>query len=311
MVPRKRASFPRTISEFQSRFRTEAACLKYLAGVRWPEGFECPVCKHRAAWKIRRGLFRCKQCRAEASVTAGTILHRTRIPLQHWFWAAHLMTTLTPGISALQLQRQIGLGSYRTALSMCRRLRLAMVNPLRDPLQGVIEVDETLIGGRRRKEPGGRGVSKPVVAVAVENRGDHTGRIRLEIVPDASSRSLHAFIRKHIARGAKVNTDAWQGYRGLAALGYRHDPQVQGHETRAGIILPWVHLVISNLKTWLKGTHHGRVDREHLQSYLDEFTFRYNRRLSREHAFLTILILATKRQSRNKAFPPIAVELSA
>lgn len=221
------------------------------------------------------------------------------------------MSTLTPGISALQLQRQIGLGSYRTALSMCRRLRRAMVNPRRDPLQGVIEVDEAFVGGRRRKEPGGRGVSKPVVVVAVENRGDHTGRIRLEIVPDASSRSLHAFIRKHIAPGAKVNTDAWQGYRGLAALGYRHDPQVQGDETRAGMILPWVHRVISNLKTWLKGTHHGRVDREHLQAYLDEFTFRYNRRLSREHAFLALLFLATRKRYKPKAFPVLAVESSA
>jgi hypothetical protein len=226
-------------------------------------------------------------------------MHRSHAPLRNWFWAAYLMTTLTPGISALQLMRQLGLGSYRTALYMCRRLRKAMVNPARDPLAGVVEVDEAYVGGRRRKEHGGRGVSKDVVVVAVENRGDHTGRIRLEVKPDTSRASLHSFVRKHIARGSQVNTDAWNGYRGLRYYGYDHRPKVQGDSQRAAEILPWVHRVIGNLKTWLRGTHHGRVDSRYLQQYLDEFTFRYNRRRYREHGFLTLLILST--QSKPKS----------
>jgi transposase-like protein len=203
------------------------------------------------------------------------------------------MSTLTPGISALQLQRQIGLGSYETALSLCRRLRSAMVNPLRDPLCGVVEVDEAYIGGPRRGEAG-RSSSKSLVVVAVENRGDHTGRVRLGLVPDASKESLHGFIQGHIAKGAQVNTDDWDGYKGLELHGYQHRPRIQGDPARAAKILPWVHRVMGNLKTWLRGTHHGRIERRHLQSYLDEFTFRYNRRRSREHSFLTLLVLATR-----------------
>lgn len=289
--------FPRTLAEFQNKFATADACLDYLVHVRWPDGFECPRCEHREAWLVRRRLFRCQRCHAEVSVTAGTVMHRTHLPLQHWFWAAHLMSTLTPGISALQLQRQIGLGSYETALSLCRRLRRAMVNPLREPLCGVVEVDEAYIGGPRKGE-GGRGSSKSLVVVAVENRGDHTGRVRLAVVPDASQESLHGFVRKHVIPSSQVNTDDWGGYKGLEEHGYQHRPRIQGDPARAAKILPWVHRVIGNLKTWLRGTHHGRVEDIHLQSYLDEFAFRYNRRRSREHAFLTLLILATKQHSQ-------------
>lgn len=302
--------FPRTLDEFQHQFVTDAACLDYLVRVRWPDGFDCPRCESREAWLIRRRLFRCQRCRTEVSVTAGTVMHSTHLPLRHWFWAAHLMSTLTPGISALQLQRQIGLGSYRTALSLCRRLRRAMVNPLREPLCGVVEVDEAYIGGPRRGEVG-RGSSKSLVVVAVENRGDHTGRVRLASIPDASQASLHGFIRGNVAPGTQVNTDDWDGYKGLAAYGYQHRPRIQGDPARAAKILPWVHRVIGNLKTWLRGTHHGRVEKRHLQSYLGEFTFRYNRRRSREHAFLTLLILATRPQPQVRPALRRAVESSA
>lgn len=302
-------SFPRTLAEFQEAFPTDAACLDYLIRVRWPEGFECPRCGHRFAWSLGRKLFRCRRCRLEASVTAGTVMHGTRLPLRHWFWAAHLMSTLTPGISALQLQRQIGLKSYRTALSLCRRLRRAMVNPLREPLCGVVEVDEALVGGPRRGKFG-RGSTKPLVAVAVENRGDHTGRVRLALIPDASQASLHAFVRRHIAPGSQVNTDDWDSYKGLGAYGYQHRPRVQGDPARAAKILHWVHRVIGNLKTWLRGTHHGRVERGYLQSYLEEFTFRYNRRRSREHSFLSLLVMAT-RISPPQTVPRRQVESSA
>jgi len=203
------------------------------------------------------------------------------------------MSTLTPGISALQLQRQLGIGSYRTALYLCRRLRRAMVNPEREPLTGTIEVDDIYVGGPGKGKRGRGSKEKVPVIVAVENRGDHTGRIRLGIIQDASQDSINPFICKNIVSGSRINTDGWDGYWGLNALGYKHRPKVQGTGERAGKILPWVHRVVGNLKTWLRGTHHG-VDPEYLQDYLEEFTFRYNRRRFREHAFLSLLVLALK-----------------
>jgi transposase-like protein len=205
------------------------------------------------------------------------------------------MGTMSTGISALQLQRQLGIGSYRTALNLCRRLRRATVNPAREPLTGIVEVDESYIGGAKvRKGTKGRHIGgKVAIAVAVENRGDHTGRIRLRVISDVSSDSLHPFIRQNIAPGSQINTDGWAGYWGIEAFGYQHHPEVQGTPERAGKILPWVHRVIGNLKTWLRGTHH-RVEREYTQGYLDEFAFRYNRRHYREHAFLSLLILSTR-----------------
>jgi transposase-like protein len=181
-----------------------------------------------------------------------------------------------------------------------------MVNPEREPLTGVVEVDETYVGGSRvRKGVMGRRMGgKALVVAAVENRGDHTGRIRLRALPDGSSDSLHAFIRENVAPGSRLNTDDWRGYDGIERHGYRHRPEVQGTAERAGKILPWVHRVMGNLKTWLRGTHHG-VDPDHIQGYLDEFTFRYNRRRFREHAFLSLLILSM----RLKPYRPLRVAL--
>jgi len=285
--------FPKTLCEFQRRFATEEACIAYLINIRWPVGFECPFCQCGKAWRLSLRSFRCQGCRKEIYVTAGTVIHRSHIPLQYWFWAAYLMSTLTPGISALQIQHQLGIGSYETALYLCRRLRRAMVNPAREPLNGVVEADEFYVGGPKKGRRGRGSEGKVTVAAAVENRGDHTGRIRLQIIPDASSKSLHSFVRNNVACGSQVNTDDWGGYMGLEACGYNHQPRVEGFPGNAAKILPWVHKVIGNLKTWLRGTHHG-VDPEHLQEYLDEFTFRYNRRHYRESAFLTLLVLVTK-----------------
>lgn len=285
--------FPKTIGEFQRRFLTEESCIRYLFLVRWPNGFDCPRCHYHKAWPEGVRSYRCRMCRKKISVTAETVMDKTHLSLRYWFWAAYLMSTLTPGISALQLMRQLGIGSYRTALYLCRRLRKAMVNPEREPLTGVIEVDDTYVGGSERGTRGRQTETKVPVVVAVENRGDHTGRIRLEMIYDVSSESLHPFVRKNITPGSQINTDGWRGYWGVESYGYKHRPRVQGKPERAAKILPWVHRVIGNLKTWLRGTHHG-VDREHLPEYLDEYTFRYNRRHYRESSFLTMLIIATK-----------------
>ena len=226
-------------------------------------------------------------------MTAGTVLHRTRTPLHLWFWAAYLMTTATPGISALQLQRQLGIERYETAWTMLHKLRRAMVNPERASLTGAVEVDECFVGGHEAGLRGGRqhGV-KALVVVAVEVRGAGSGRIRMQVVDDATADTLCAFVTANIAGDATAHTDGWQGYKRLARLGYDHQPRSQrAHALLDGDpdeILPRVHRVISHLKTWLQGTHRG-VSKEHLQVYLDEYVFRFNRRRTPMAAFQTLL----------------------
>lgn len=289
-----RPDFPRTLAQFQARFGDEAACRAYLAASRWPDGYRCPGCQHPEAFELpRRRLWQCKACGYQTSVTAGTVLHRTRTPLTLWFWAAYLVTTHTPGLSALQLQRQLGIDRYETAWAMLHKLRRAMVRPDRDPLKERVEVDESYIGGPEAGLRGGRQlVDKALVVAAVEVRGKASGRVRLQVVPDASSPSLTGFVKAHVEPGAIVLTDGWPAYAPLAEMGYRHRARPQGNPKRAEKVLPRVHRVFGNLKTWLRGTHHG-VGNQHLQVYLDEFTFRFNRRRTPMAAFQTLLGLAT------------------
>jgi transposase-like protein len=292
-----RPDFPKTIIEFQAHFPDDEACREYLFASRWPEGFHCPRCGGLAATELpRRLLWQCVSCRYQASVTSGTVLHRTRTPLHLWFWAAYLMTTATPGISATQLARQLGIDRHETAWMMLHKLRRAMVNPERTLLTGTVEIDECFVGG---EEPGLRGGrargDKALVVVAVEARGAASGRVRMRVVDDASAQTLHPFVQANVAVGATVRTDGWQGYRGLHKLGYTHDRRSQ-RAARAlgedpGELLPRVHRVISNLKSWLVGTHHG-VSSEHLPVYLDEYVFRFNRRRTPMAAFQTLLGLA-------------------
>ena len=294
-----RPDFPRTIIEFQARFPDDEACREYLFVSRWPMGFRCPRCGGPVATELpRRLLWQCVSCRYQASVTAGTVLHRTRTPLHLWFWTAYLMTTATPGISATQLARQLGIDRHETAWMMLHKLRRAMVNPGREPLTGIVEVDECFVGGEEAGLRGGRARGeKALVVVAVEARGTASGRVRMQIIDDASAPTLHAFVKANIEAGATVRTDGWQGYRGLDKLDYTHDRRSQ-RATRAlggdpGELLPRVHRVISNLKSWLLGTHHG-VSGEHLPAYLDEYVFRFNRRRTPMAAFQTLLGLSSQ-----------------
>ena len=288
-----RPDFPKSLKEFQARFRDDEACRTYLAACRWPNGFRCGHCQHSEAFELAsRGLWQCKGCGRQTSVTAGTVLHRTRLPLTIWFWAAYLMSTHTPGLSAVQLHRQLGL-SYETAWALLHKLRRAMVNPEREPLKDKVEVDETYVGGHEAGLRGGRQLlDKALIVGAVEVRGKAAGRVRLQVVADASARSLTGFVKRAVAPGALILTDAWQSYASLRDLGYRHRPRTQGTPERAGKLLPHIHRVFGNLKTWLGGTHHG-VGHDHLQVYLDEFAFRFNRRRTPMAAFQTLLGLAT------------------
>lgn len=284
-----RPDFPRTLMDFQRRFGTEQACRQYLADSRWPDGYACPRCAHQKAYLIKsRTVYECAACGWQVSLTAGTVMHRTHIPLPEWFWAARLLTTLTPGISALQLQRQLGLGSYRTAWTICHKLRAGMVRPSRDLLFGTVEVDETYVGGPEEGKHGRGAAGKTAVVGAVEDRGESAGRVRLQVIPDCSAASLTAFVEADVKHGSVVKTDGWEGYGPLNPKHYRHRPKIQGGGENASRWLPHIHRVFSNLKTWLKGTHHG-VDPKHLQAYLNEFVFRCNRRRTPMAAFQTVL----------------------
>jgi len=286
-----RPSFPRSIVEFQRRFPDEAACRAYLFESRWPEGYRCPHCDGgKVGAEHRRHLWQCGRCGHQASVTAGTVMHKTRTPLTLWFWAAYLVATHAPGISAVQLQRQLGISRYETAWLILQKLRRAMVAPEREPLMGEVEVDETFVGGRRKgRHVARRHGEKALVGVIVEVRGSGSGRLRLEVLPDASQDTLTSWMRALVASGAIVHTDGWPGYAKLPGAGYEHRPRLQRRDhIDAQKLLPRAHRAASNLKTWLHGTHRG-VSPEHLQVYLDEFVFRHNRRRTPMAAFQTLL----------------------
>lgn len=298
-----RPPFPKTLREFQSKFAEEDACQQYLAACRWPEGFVCPRCGNRRAYelvKLRR--WQCTSCRHQSSLTAGTILHNTKMPLAVWFWAAYLMTTDKRGVSALLLQRQLGLRRYETAWMMLHKFRRAMVNIAREPLRGEVEVDETWIGGIQAGLRGSRqlkGRKAALVLVAVEKRGRATGRARMAAIPDFKNTTLIAFLKQNVAPGTTVYTDGLKTFTGLREAGFKHVPRSQPLriELRKGAksVVPLADRAIGNLQQWLIGTYHG-VSRDQLQIYLDEFVFRHNRRRLPMAAFQTLLGLGSSRK---------------
>lgn len=260
--------------ELEKRFSTEDGCLDYLYDMRWPDGFVCPHCGGTSAWLTNRELFHCRQCGIQSSVTAGSILHRTRKPLVLWFRAMWHITGQKYGANALGLQRVLDLGSYHTAWQWLHKLRRAMVRPGRDLLSGTVEVDETYVGGKKPGKRGRGAAGKALVGIAVEDKGEEgIGRIRLVHLEDASSHSLTSFVQGVVQMGSTIRTDDWTGYCGLTDVGF-------GHVLLPSKKLKLVHLVAALLKRWLLGTYQGAVRPSHLAYYLDEFTFRFNRRTS-------------------------------
>ena len=309
--------FPTSLPEFQQVFPNEAACAAYLEKLRWPSGFTCTKCGvvgEPIRFATRPGVLRCRACRADVSLKAGTVMQDTRTPLSTWFWGAYLATTQTPGQSALQFQRQLGLSRYETAFQILHKLRAGMVNSEREEIGGEypVEVDETLIGGRTRGA--GHGVHNKVVvvgAVEVRPRKDaeerkakwksnhegnapskklvYAGRLRLRLVPTRATEHLTPFVTENVAKGSIVRTDGCSSY---VLPEHKHNPLVLGGDPeKAEAHLPMIHLVFSNLKTWLLGTHHG-VSQQHLQAYLNEYVFRFNRRFYPMTAFNSVLGLA-------------------
>lgn len=285
--------YPRTLAEFEGRFATEEACRAYLAQLRWPDGFRCARCGGRKAWTTKRGLLMCPACGYQASVTAGTIFQGTRRSLTMWFRTIWWVTNQKTGTSALGLQRLLGLGSYQTAWAWLHKLRRAMVRPGRERLSGRVEVDDAYVGGLNEQGIPGRHLgTKALIVVAAEEAGRRIGRIRMRRVPDASARSLCGFVQQAVEPGSVVHTDDWPGYWRLEKKGYRHEiTRLEGRAESASDLLPRVHRVVSLLKRWLLGTHHGAVSHAHLDYYLDEFTFRFNRRTSRHRGKLFYRLL--------------------
>jgi len=298
----------RSLTQFQEAFPDEASCAALLFERRWPGGFACPVCGNggAAVLKSRAHTYECLGCGRQTSITAGTVMHRSKLPLTAWFWAAHLMSTHSNGMSARQLEDQLGL-TYKTAWLLTQKLRRSMVDPNRDPLEGVVEVDQAEIpfrAGDAFFDPGKSGTILIAGAVEVIDRDTNrakprrkqakyldtrSGRIRLAVIADNSAASIEAFVRANVKRGTTLLTDGHASYPGLTD--YRHDPRVVG-KMAGHVVLPWIHRVFSLMKRWALGTYHG-LRRKHVDTYLNEFVFRYNRRFYRHASFETVLGLAT------------------
>jgi transposase-like protein/Zn ribbon nucleic-acid-binding protein len=275
--------------EFEKQFGNEKDCLEYLFKLRFEDGFVCPKCGNTKYWTVNSKLYECSECGHQTSVVAGTIFQDTHKPLSMWFRAIWWITSQKNGASALGLQRILGLGSYRTAWTWLHKLRRAMVRPNRDKLKGIVEIDETYIGGYEEGGKRGRGTeNKVLVIIAVEIDGKKLGRIRMSVIADASQESLHPFIENSIEVGTELWTDGWSGYKGIEEKGYTHTATTS---SETDDLLPHVHLVISLLKRWIMGTLQGSISCQHMAYYLDEFTFRFNRRKSKSRGMLFYRLL--------------------
>ena len=270
-------AFPQSLPDFQRLFPSDATCATYLELARWRDGFVCPYCGVVAEpFRIatRPGILECRRCRRQTGLLVGTVMERSHTVLSTWFWAAYLVVSYTPGISAVQLQRQLNLKCYETAFGILHKLRAGMVRPDQDRIGGQpanhVEVDEVWIGGKTRGE--GRGVHhKTLVTAAVEVRhrepgtaqdkrkdGRYAGRVRLAVAADRSADALCGFVQSAVMPGTLIVSDDWSGYGNLRKLGYNHHAIAEcGDPEIAEEFMPMIHLVFSNLKTWLNGTHHG------------------------------------------------------
>ena len=277
--------YPKNVEELMDLFPNEEACLEYLSIIRWPNGCQCVRCDSQNILKIGRGLYRCQVCKYDFSVIAGTLFQDTHKPLRLWFHAIWYIVSQKNGVSALGLQNALGLGSYHTAWEWLHKLRRAMVRPDRDKLSGVVEVNETFVGGESTGKRGRGAEGKALVLIAAEDTLAGIGRIRMSTITDASGDVLTRTIQQMIEVGSTIRTDGWTGYNGLTNLGYVHLPTTN-HNVKEDDVVDKTHLVAALLKRWLIGTLHGAISHKNLPYYLDEFTFRFNRRTSRSRGKL-------------------------
>jgi hypothetical protein len=313
-------------------FQDEAACLRYIENMRWPGGFVCDECKgggepFRIATRPR--VLKCRSCHHEMSVTAGTVMHRSKTNIHVWFWAAYHVATQTPGVSAMEIQKKLGINRYETAFHLLHKLRASMVRPGRDKIgmEWPLELDIVFVGSKHRSGVQGKTDKTPVV-IAVEIRRREVrdsktnkilkrgiaGRMRLQEIPNKSAASVDKFMNDCIAPGAVIISDDGTEFTNLLDLGFKHRPiPMRGDRTKMDKNLPMVSSATANLKTWINGTFHG-IQRQHLQSYLNEFMFRFNRRFYRSISFRTLLGLGTLqvgptyREVYSRALPKISTK---
>ena len=301
--------YPRTLQEFDKWFGTEEKCFTFIKKLRWSDGFKCPECNCETGWDLKTGLIRCGNCRSDISVLHGTTFHKTRKPLKVWFQAMWFITSQKSGGSALGLKRVLGLGSYQTAWSWLHKIRHAMVRPDRELLSGSVEIDETMIGGESHGGKRGRGAeNKQVVVIAIEVKDPKGfGRVRMETIKSASAQNLISFIMRNVSKGSETRTDSWTGYSGLENHGYIHTKiNISESGDPAHVNLPGVHRIASLLKRWLLGTHQGAVSAKHLGYFLDEYTFRFNRRKSGSRGMLFYRLLQQAVQVRAVTYKELA-----
>ena len=282
--------YPANLVELMDLFPTEESCLEYLSLIRWPDGYVCMRCESKDAWKMSSGLYRCQACKYAGSVISGTLFQDTHKPLRLWFHAIWYVVSQNNGVSALGLQKALGLGSYHTAWEWLHKLRRAMVRPGRDKLSGIVEVNETLVGGESTGKRGRGAEGKSLVLIAAEETPRGIGRIRLATITDASGDVLTKAVQQMVSVGSTIRTDGWAGYNGLSNLGYVHLP-MSNQNVKEDDMVEQAHLVASLLKRWLIGTLHGGISHKNLPYYLDEFTFRFNRRTSSSRGKLFLRLI--------------------
>lgn len=320
LAPIAGKNYPQTWDQFLDWFPTEQACLTYLEGLRWPTGFACPACACVAPpYRASRARLMCSGCSHQSSLTAGTIFSKTRTPLRVWLAAAWYLTNQKQGVSALGLQRVLGLGSYQTAWTMLLKFRRAMVRPERDKLQGVVEVevDETYLAIGDRQKPVSplkrkSSTTKILVVIAVEMlQPKGFGRIRLRRIEKDSDAYVIPFVQDSVDSAAKIRTDGLAAYRSLKSLGYEHEKIVmKGSEVPAHVSMAGVHRVASLIKRWILGTHHGSIQPDQLDHYLDEFVFRFNRRNSRSRGMLFYRLLQQAMQTPAVTYQEVIMQKS-
>ncbi len=278
--------YPRNQMEFDKTFANEEDCVKYLIEVKWPLGYKCSKCSHNEYWALSRKRLKCKNCMAITTITSHTFFDQSNKPLTMWFRAIWWMIAQKNGVSASGLQTILGIGSYKTAWIWLHKLRMLMVFPNRDKLSGKVEIDETFVGGVAEGKRGRGAENKSLVMIAVEVLPKGTGRVRLELIPSAEGKHLLKFISENVEKGTSVITDGWTGYAQLGENGYEHIKQKQVIASNNEEMLPNVHRIAALLKRWLLGTHQNYTSQDRLQKYLDEFSFRYNRRKSNSRGLL-------------------------
>jgi transposase-like protein len=305
---------PEDLPTFMAQFGSDRQCRDYLFKARWPEGFRCAACGHDDAYALKTKIvYECVACGKQHSLLAGTLFEQTKTSLSRWFLAIYPVTSSKRGISAMELKRQLGFGSYQTAWTWLHKIRKAMLRSDRKPLSDRVEADETYVGGPRPGKPGRGAAGKALVAGAVETgrgkaRGRRLGRLRLAVLPDASATSLEGFLAANLAKPATVATDGWRGYLGLPAKGYRHEPvNLSASGGEAAQHLPAIHLVFSLAKRWLMGTHHGAVSTKHLPAYLDELVFRFNRRTAKRTSYAFARLIEQAVQTKPSTYRAIVM----